>query len=111
MSPPHKVEEARQGGRRRLLPNVIDQIAEKEPRRVFLSKPRSSNPEDGWRDITYRTMADAIDRLAHHLVQELGPAPKGAFPTITYIGPNDGRYYLYAVAAIKAGYKVREDRA
>lgn len=91
---------------RRLLPHVIDDIACKDPHREVFMSPRSSSPKDGWAITTFSTYANAINRCAHDIVNRYGKATHGEFPTIAYIGPQDARYLVIVVAAIKAGYKV-----
>ncbi|KAI0870150.1 hypothetical protein GGS24DRAFT_122083 [Hypoxylon argillaceum] len=90
---------------RRLLPHVIDDIACKDPHREVFMSPRSSSPKDGWAITTFSTYANAINRCAHDIVNRYGKATHGEFPTIAYIGPQDARYLVIVVAAIKAGYK------
>lgn len=104
---PHSVPvNDRSDGRPRLLPSLIDQIAKKTPSQVVFSIPRTSNVSDGWVDVLFEKLANAINRIAHNIVRDLGPAPEGAWPTIGYLGSNEIRYFLYLVGAIKAGYKV-----
>ncbi|KAL7629881.1 hypothetical protein AAE478_001404 [Parahypoxylon ruwenzoriense] len=90
---------------RRLLPYIIDEIAEKDPGREAFSIPRSSNPKDGWSVITFQEYSKAINHFAHKIVETCGRPPAGAFPTIAYLGPNDARYVVLLVGAVKAGYK------
>lgn len=91
---------------RRLLPTLIDQIAEKDPERECLQAPRSSEPSDGWKVITWKSMSNAVNRAAHRIVNLCGRPEPNTFPTIAYIGPNDVRYIVTMVACVKAGYKV-----
>ncbi|ORY70408.1 nonribosomal peptide synthetase [Pseudomassariella vexata] len=90
---------------KRLIPHVIDENARKTPDREFIQIPRSSNPKDGWRIVAWKDYANAINRCAHKIVEYCGEATPGTFPTIAYIGPNDVRYLVVVVAAVKAGYK------
>ena len=92
---------------KRLIVNIIDETAEKDPDRQFLAIPRSSDPKDGWRDITFREFANVVNRFAHRIVETFGEAPPKTFPTFAYIGPNDVRYVVLMAAAVKAGYQVR----
>lgn len=91
---------------KRLIPNVIDDFARSDPHRECFQIPKSSDPRDGWRVISWKDYAKAVDSCAHKIVETCGEAPLGKFPTIAYIGPNDGRYLVILVAAVKAGYKV-----
>ncbi|KAI2465615.1 hypothetical protein F4781DRAFT_408665 [Annulohypoxylon bovei var. microspora] len=90
---------------RRLLPNVIDEIAQEEPSRECFSIPRSSKPEDGWQAITFKEYSNAINHISYLIVEKCGHAPPNTTPTLAYIGPNDIRYVVLLIAAIKAGYK------
>ncbi|KAK7968053.1 uncharacterized protein PG986_002330 [Apiospora aurea] len=90
---------------RRLIPNVIDQLARDEPDREAFQIPRSQNPQDGWTSVTFRQYADAISLQAHEIVKSCGKAPDGAFPTLAYIGSQDARYVVFLVSAVKAGYQ------
>lgn len=89
----------------RLLVHLIDDRARTTPAREWLSVPRTSDPRDGWRPITYASAANAVNRLAHKLVEVLGRdhMERGTFPTIAYIGPNDARYLVMVLGAVKAG--------
>ena len=93
---------------RRLLPTIIDQVASQDPGRECLQVPRSSEPSDGWRIITWKDMANGVNRCAHRIVELFGKPQEASFPTIAYIGPNDARYVVLMIAASKAGYKVSQ---
>jgi hypothetical protein len=92
---------------RRLIPNVIDQLGRTYPQREAFQAPRTDNPKDGWKIITFKAYANAINRCALKIIERCGDAPPGVFPTIAYIGPQDARYVVFMVAAVKAGYQVR----
>ncbi|KAH6844497.1 hypothetical protein B0I37DRAFT_164453 [Chaetomium sp. MPI-CAGE-AT-0009] len=90
---------------KRLLVNIIDERAQNEPDREWVSIPNSSDPTDGWKKITYQQAANAINRVAHKLVKSTGLPNEGDFPTVAYIGPNDVRYIVFTLGAVKAGYQ------
>ena len=85
--------------------NIIDERAQNEPDCEWVSSPNSSDPKDGWHKITYKQAANAINRVAHKLADSTGVPQKGEFPTVAYIGPNDARYLIFALGAVKAGYQ------
>ncbi|PHH73109.1 hypothetical protein CDD82_5653 [Ophiocordyceps australis] len=89
----------------RLLTQVIDHVAQTDPEAVWMEYPRSASSYDqGFRQITYRQLATAVDKLAwylHHNVEV-----ESAFQTLAYIGPNDARYALIVYACIKTSFKV-----
>ncbi|KAJ0333750.1 hypothetical protein COL922a_010576 [Colletotrichum nupharicola] len=78
------------------VPNIIDQRAAYEPLREACSIPRTANPRDGWRIITYKELANCVNYMAQVILQNYGAPPKDTFPTICYIGPNDIRYGIVA---------------
>ena len=90
---------------KRLIPNVIDELARTNPDAVFASIPRSNNVADGFRDVTYPDYANAINRAALWLENELGEGIRGE--KIGYIAHSDLRYVILTVAAVKVGYQVR----
>lgn len=79
---------------RRLIPHIIDDFAESEPEREAFQVPRSSDPKDGWRAITWGGYANAVNHVARRIIDICGEPEKDAFPTIAYIGPNDARYVV-----------------
>ncbi|KAK0610810.1 hypothetical protein B0T14DRAFT_593567 [Immersiella caudata] len=90
---------------RRLILNIIDERAYETPVREWIAVPRTSNPKDGWKVITYAQVANAINRVAHKLVATSGLPKKGEFPTVAFIGPNDVRYLVFVLGAVRAGYQ------
>ncbi|KAJ2983899.1 hypothetical protein NUW58_g6174 [Xylaria curta] len=90
---------------RRLLPHVVDDIASSDPQRECFTIPRSSDPKDGWKVVTFKEYANAINHVARRVLTNCGLPPVDTFPTIAYIGPNDIRYAVLTLAAVKAGYK------
>lgn len=91
---------------RRLVPNVIDETAQHEPHREAFQIPRSEEARDGWEVITFKHYANAINVRAHAFVKLCGKPRENTFPTLAYIGPQDARYVVFMVAAMKAGFKV-----
>ncbi|KXJ87371.1 hypothetical protein Micbo1qcDRAFT_216469 [Microdochium bolleyi] len=89
----------------RLIPHVIDERAASIPEGEAFRRPCSSQAKDGWESVTWRRLANAINRTARWLVDTLGVPTPGSFPTIAYIAQNDARYIALVVATHKAGYK------
>ncbi|KAI8625476.1 hypothetical protein F5Y19DRAFT_489620 [Xylariaceae sp. FL1651] len=90
---------------RRLVPSTIDEIARTEPLREAFQIPRSDQPSDGWSIVTFKNYSNAVNLCAHTIVKSCGTAPARSFPTLAYIGPQDARYVIFMVAAVKAGYQ------
>lgn len=94
---------------RRLIPNIIDENVRMHPQREAFMTQWSDSLENDWRAVTWKQYANAINRCAHEIDGACGKAPKGRFPTLAYIGPQDVRYIVFMVAAVKAGYVVGHD--
>ncbi|EFY86027.1 NRPS-like enzyme, putative [Metarhizium acridum CQMa 102] len=89
----------------RLLTHVVDQIAASEPSRPFQFQPKTNKHEDGWVPVTFEEFANAINHVAHIIAETVKKDGTGEFPTLAYVGPNDVRYGILLLAAIKAGCK------
>ena len=90
---------------RRLLPVLIDRIAQIDPEKPYISLARTSNPQEGFKDITFGVFARAINRCSWWIEANLGRGLE--FPTIfTYLEPQDLRHTILVLAAHKTGYKV-----
>lgn len=84
----------------------VDFTARKTPQALYAEFPISATSYDaGYRKINYKTFANAINGIAWYLHETLGPGSD--FETLAYIGPNDVRYNVFVLGAVKAGYKVR----
>ncbi|KAH7400247.1 hypothetical protein BKA64DRAFT_723003 [Cadophora sp. MPI-SDFR-AT-0126] len=83
----------------RLIPAVIDELALQEPDRIIYEYVRGAVVADGMVKISMATYANAINRTAWYLENELGKCT--TFEPLGYIGPGDLRYFILAVAAIK----------
>jgi non-ribosomal peptide synthetase component F len=89
---------------RRLPPVLLDQIAAEDPNRVLYSITVTDQVQDGFQDLTYETVANAVNRCAHWLKSTLGTDKHRVF---CYLGPLDLRYIILVMAAPKAGHTVR----
>ena len=69
----------------RLIPKLVDELAETSPNHVFALIPRSAQFADGLQDVSISTFARAVNRAASWIESTIG---KGTdFETIAYIGP------------------------
>ena len=91
---------------RRLLPCTLDDEALANPQRTFASYARSNDLSQGFQDVEFQHMANAVNHLAFWLRSLFGPKPDHQFETLTYIGVPDLRYNIVFYAAVKCGYKV-----
>ncbi|RDW77667.1 hypothetical protein BP6252_05720 [Coleophoma cylindrospora] len=88
----------------RLLPNLIDDEAQYNPHFVPYSFPLTENPADGFREISNKVYANAVNRTAWWFESHFGKS--SSFESVGYIGPNDLRYMILAVAVVKCGWKL-----
>ncbi|PLB54101.1 acetyl-CoA synthetase-like protein [Aspergillus steynii IBT 23096] len=87
----------------RLLSQVVDELAVSDPEFVYCIHPVSSlTVNDGWRKITFKDLATAVDRVAWWLDRQLGS--KGGQQVLAYIGSNDLRYAAFVLACMKHGH-------
>ena len=89
---------------KRLLVNLIDQRAAANHARPYYSIPISHYIAAGYRDISYRTFANAINRCAHWILQTFGRSSQ--FEPLAYLGAPDLRYQTMLLAAAKTGHVV-----
>jgi len=89
-----------------LLPNVVDHLAKVSPTAPYALYPNSPNTyDDGYRTVTYKDFANAINGFAWWLTKTLGSSENSEI--VAYVGPNDVRYTALMLGAVKAGYVVR----
>jgi thioester reductase-like protein len=80
----------------------VDHYAKFKPDQLYAEYPRSpTSYDEGFRPITYRAFANAINGNAWWLTKTLG---RGNGEPLAYIGPNDLRYPALVLGAVKAGY-------
>ncbi|KAJ5100641.1 acetyl-CoA synthetase-like protein [Penicillium angulare] len=85
-----------------LFPNLIDYYAKIKPDAIYAECPiNPTSYDEGYRKITYKAFANAINGLAQFLVDALG---HGNGEVLAYVGPNDMRYPGLVLGALKAGY-------
>jgi acyl-CoA synthetase (AMP-forming)/AMP-acid ligase II len=91
----------------RLLVNAVDVKGKSDPDSPWLLYAKSSlwEQEGGYRTITWKQFANAVNRTAFWLDDNL-PRTKSGRQTIAYLGPNDARYYILIVAAAKSERRV-----
>ena len=90
----------------RLLPQVVDQLSQSDPTRVYATFPLSSDLPRGFRDVSMLEIARAVNKLAWWIEMNLGRST--VFETVAYIGPSDLRYAIVFLTAVKCGSKVSE---
>ena len=89
-----------------LWPSLVDHIATSGYSRPYASIARSQDPADGFEDISYARLANAVNRACHWLDSNLSKCMEKS-DTFAYLGPNDLRYVILGCAALKTSRKVR----
>ncbi|KAE8146594.1 hypothetical protein BDV25DRAFT_143558 [Aspergillus avenaceus] len=88
--------------RTQLFPNIVDHYARVKPDAIYAEYPVSSESyTHGYRPITFKAFANAINGIAWWLTRKCGP---GDGEILAYMGPNDIRYPALVMGALKAGY-------
>lgn len=90
---------------RRLLPSYLDEIAKRNPGRVYAAIPKTAAVEDGYIDVTIADLARCANFMAQWIEEKFGKSQN--FETIAYVGLSDLRGVALFFAAVKTGYKVR----
>lgn len=89
---------------RRLLPTIVDEVAETNPSRPFATIALTANVANGFRDVTFKEIANGVDSMAYFLQERFGKSQN--FETLCYLGSPDLRTPILFYAAIKCGFKV-----
>ena len=89
---------------RRLLPHLIDRVARDDPDRALISIPEVADAAESYVDVSFKTLATAVDRCAWWLEERLGRSEQ--LTPIFFIGPTDLRYLIILFAAAKTGHVV-----
>lgn len=64
---------------RRLLHQIVDEVADDDPERLFVFVSRYDEPEDGWKPVTYGEVAGSIAHVAYEITNEMGFLETGSF--------------------------------
>ncbi|KAF2754639.1 acetyl-CoA synthetase-like protein [Pseudovirgaria hyperparasitica] len=87
------------------VPRLFDVIARNYPEHVAISIPKDEkNPSRGWKNVTFRDLASAIDKAASWLLREIGHQSE-SFETIHYMLPQDLSVIVFMLASAKIGFK------
>ncbi|OAA59696.1 Chloramphenicol acetyltransferase-like domain protein [Niveomyces insectorum RCEF 264] len=84
---------------RRLIPQILDELAVAEPNRVLYSVAVSQDISQGFQTVSARTFAKAVDKTAWLLRGQIEDSP--TIQSVGYIGPHDLRHVLLTYACVK----------
>ncbi|KAI4118539.1 MAG: hypothetical protein LQ345_001424 [Seirophora villosa] len=82
----------------RLLPCAIDEAARLQPTKPFASIPVTTDIRDGFRDVSFGQLGNAINRATAWLEENNCQSEP-----LAYLAPSDLRHIILAVAAVKVG--------
>ncbi|KAI1377877.1 acetyl-CoA synthetase-like protein [Hypoxylon crocopeplum] len=89
---------------RRLLPSVLDDLAQADPERLYAAIPKAGGVAQGFIDISVSDIARCANFMANWIDTRFGRSDR--FDTLTYIGISDLRGFVVFLAAVKCGYKL-----
>ena len=89
----------------RLLPSVLDELAQTNPSHLYGAIPKTADVGQGFYDVTVADLARCVNFMANWISDRFGRSDR--FETFTYIGVSDFRGIIVFLAAVKCGYKVR----
>jgi hypothetical protein len=91
----------------RLIPILLDDYAVSEPSRPHAFVPiDKTDISKGFKDITVKQLANAVNKASWWLAEQLGNSIPGTFELFAYFGPRDLRYACLQIAAMKVGRNV-----
>ena len=90
---------------KRLLVSRVDELAETNPTGIFASFAKCEDFSQGFTDLDWRAVGNAVSRLAWWLESVLG-GKSDRFETVGYVGESDVRYLFLVLATNKTGHKV-----
>ncbi|GAB7340920.1 hypothetical protein MBLNU457_7271t1 [Dothideomycetes sp. NU457] len=93
---------------RTLLNTVVEERASQTPHKTYAYVPKTEDIEDGFREMSYHELHNAVMKMAHWLDTKLGKLPqtRESRECIAYIGPNDLRYSFLLLAADRTNRKL-----
>ena len=89
---------------KRLLATTIDGRARTTPDERFAVIPQGSDLSSGFRNISMKDLAAAVNSMCWWIESTIGPAKYRE--TLAYLGNNDIRYFIFMIACQKTGYQV-----
>lgn len=87
------------------LLTILDQIARKEPDRLYCIHPKSSDISQGWKEISFGDVLNASNRMAHWIQENVGSSDHPE--VLAYSAANDIRYVAFVLACMRLGHIVR----
>ncbi|KAJ5715826.1 NRPS-like enzyme [Penicillium malachiteum] len=89
---------------KRLLVTLVDKLAKTYPKQRFGLIPNGTEIEDGFREITFLHLSQAVNAASWWILKNMGESKDGG--RFAYIGNNDIRYIILMLAAHKTNYTI-----
>ena len=86
------------------MPAILDDRAASTPDRTYASIARADWRRDGYQDVSYRQIANAVQKMSWWLDEKLDTVD--SIDSLAYMGPNDLRYLFLIMAATKTNRRV-----
>lgn len=91
---------------KRLMANVVDDIAEGDPERTVCIMPEKTDSSESFVNLNFRQLAHAVNYMSWWIEKSFGRHNSSPQETLTYLGANDARYLIIVMACNKTGYQV-----
>ncbi|KAJ5309183.1 hypothetical protein N7508_004562 [Penicillium antarcticum] len=88
---------------KRLLAIAVDDHAKHNPSNIFAVIPQGSELSHGFRSLTMKDLAHAVNGMCWWIEGTIGLAQSPE--TLAYMGSNDVRYFVFMLACQKTGYQ------
>jgi acyl-CoA synthetase (AMP-forming)/AMP-acid ligase II len=84
---------------------ILDSVAVNDPETLYCIQPVSSDISEGWVNIDFEKLVNAINRTALWIRENV--ASSNEPETIAYVGANDIRYTAFIFACMRLRHTVR----
>lgn len=84
---------------KRLLSNMVDEVAERNPDQTFCLHPAGPGTAQTWKKFSFRELAIAVNQLSWYIDEHTKESSNQE--SLAYIGVNDVRYAVFLIACAK----------
>lgn len=83
---------------------TLDKIVAEQPDRLYCIQPTSTDILDGWKDVSFADLANAIQNMVLWIQTEVSSSSEPL--TLAYLGSNDIRYAAFVFACMRLQHTV-----
>lgn len=83
---------------------IVDSIAATQPETLYSIQPVSSDVTEGWVNVNFKTLVNAINRTALWIQENVTSSNEPE--TLAYVGANDIRYTAFIFACMRLRHTV-----